>query len=386
MGPQFNGSLLRHRPPSGVVASDDMAPRTESADHTPILSAEGKLQLLGRISAWLRAHRRGGQIETMLKFLVEAEIKGEPAVTGQQSVEEAFPEEKRGSLNLPRLYGRARRYLCDYFAEATSEPVLLVIPSNTPWVTYVQNEHATTLDNVPTLVSSFWRPHTNSAGIRLIYSRSIFIRTAFSKFTRDVTINCPEDVPDGAEYAYSHVPAGEVQGVITLARWFHSQGDSPEVSDCRRGSYYHDMIRSAPSQSFIVFGSARSNGFVRTLQDVEKFDITVKDTNIVVATPTGPEKPTYEENQDNDAVYGYVVVTRLRRGSTWITLFHGNHSQAMYRLAQVLTDEEQLKEVYENIPSFAKAVPDRFQLLFEVEIDRRGETDPQRVLYITGRF
>ena len=126
----------------------------------------------------------------------------------------------------------------------------------------------------------------------------------------------------------------------------------------------------SPSPSFIVFGAPRANGFVSTIQRDARLHIVASTKTIRVGG-----KDAFEETQNDSSVIGYVIVTRIRRMGRLITLFHGNHGAAIAKLVDIHLDNNSLRNLYQNeIPELIDAyLPEQFQLLFEVEIDIRGE-------------
>jgi hypothetical protein len=359
----------------------------EGSDQSPSadVSAEKLRALAERFIATLS--KRSDQAPLVFRFLIEQHIlgripKGEE-IREQMKAKGQIPQQANA---VAPVVDRIRDRLAEYFAKHANENIRILIPKDQYGL--VLEPNTVVPDSVP-YAQQFWAPHKTPDGtLTIIYTEPLFMRNgAFTEFIRRVDVNARFELPPAQEFCYSHVPLGEVVATLKLVKWFSALGQQTSEEGCRKEIEYEDVMKASNSKSFIVLGAARANGFLSSLQLDANLAINADDDSILVREPVYPEKPSYRESQTAHNVTGYVIVTRLLRMGRCITLFHGNHGQAISRLVAIFLDEVLLRELYkEQLQDFlVSPLSQEFQLLFEVEMDHRGERVPHRTTLVARR-
>ncbi len=361
--------------------------------HPDVVSPSEKRDLCNRILSSKALPSRAPQAKQVIAFLFEMSIEGgEPqAKNVAEHMAEISPglklkSDQEQANAAAQVVRRVRKFFTRYYDENRGEKVRVDIPVGQYGLTFAFNTPAPQTRH---LVREFWAPHVAAKGpITIIYTEPLFTRNEdFTEFRRQVDINSDATPIIGQMFCYSHVPLGEVVATIKLAKKFW-EWDIDTTEYGARTNVPYDSYMKAPEGSFIVLGAPRANGFVSTLQRDAKLDIVVSDKEIILKRPLSskkdspsPKQPPFRESQTADTVVGYVVVTRLQKRGRWVTMFHGNHGQAISRLVEILLDEDETRKLYRaQIPELHGGfLPEYFQLLFRVEMDNRGESVPDVV-------
>jgi hypothetical protein len=358
--------------------------------HPDVLSPAAKRDLCNRIMSSKAIPPRSPQAQHLIPLLFESSIEGDvpQAKRLAEHMAKVSPGMKKKTDDeqanaVAQVVGRVREYFATYFAKHPEEEFCAEIPVGQYGLAFARHIPA---PHTKQHVHEFWAPHVAASGaVTIIYTEPLFTRNQdFTEFRRRVDVNSDATPIDGQKFCYSHVPLGEVVATLKLAKKFSEWGVRTVEYGTRTNVPYDSYIKSAPESSFIVLGAARANGFVSSLQHDANLDIVVSEQEIIVKDSA---QPPLKESQTANTVLGYVVVTRLQKKGCWVTMFHGNHGQAISRLVEILLDEDETRKLYAaDIPELQRGfLPERFQVLFRVEVDNRGESVPDGVRLVAKR-
>lgn len=367
-----------------MTRNDDGTPNAVG----PTISPQELRALCGRIVAFLS--RKAEKERILLPYIVEQHIAGRVPIGEELRQEMGAGGRPPAQVNAAaQVVVRIREKLDEYFAAHPEEKIRISIPVGEYGLAFALN---TLPPERRFYADEFWADHRSPAdAVTVIYTEPLFVRDKeFKEFTRRVNLNSRNsgsDLREGQEYVYSHVPLGEVVATLKLIKKFWGWRQTTLEQGCRREVEFDELIKASTSGSFIVLGAPRANGFIHSIQLDSELEISVAEDSVDVANAESPEEPSYAESTLRNIVTGYVVVTRLRRMSRYITMFHGNHGQAIARLVEIFVDDGELRTLYrEHLPELlAGSLPDQFQLLFRVTMDRRGERAPEKVELLAKR-
>lgn len=243
--------------------------------------------------------------------------------------------------------------------------------------------------------SLVWAPYIEDKwAIRIGYTIPVFARDPeTTSFYRDVRVNSEDDLNrnrangdaalDGRTACYAYVPLGEVGCTLRLLQWFHETHAKLKVGyfACFNSSTKANAIEPHPHTHFIIAGASRTNGVIASLQTSHAQDLSVELEQIAnrnVIPDTLGEEPTYSERKlPNGRIIAPCLVTRFRLATNQVvTIFSGNHGRAIQRVAELLSDDTQLRTFLSKqlADSLRCPFPEEWQLLFDVEIGELGSS------------
>jgi hypothetical protein len=367
-----------------------------------LLNQSAASRIIDEVVDWFR-HRVREQ--ELLKYLRDSKN----GYTAKEIAAHFFPSEMsspdaiRASIDSARqLIKRTRAALDQHYEDKGHSSPARVIILERPYRLDVVPRNPTPPQRPTSLV---WAPYIEDKwAIRIGYTIPVFARDSeTTTFYRDVRINSEDDFErnrlsgdaalDGRTACYAYVPLGEVGCTLRLLQWFHEAHRDLKVGyfSCFNSSTKANAIEPHAHTHFIIAGASRTNGLIASLQKSHVQDLSVELETIAnrkVIPDTRGEQPTYRERKlENGRIIAPCLVTRLRLATNQVvTVFSGNHGRAIQRLAELLSDDTQLRIflTQQFADSLRGPFPEEWQLLFDVEISEL-ESSADKCTLVTYR-
>jgi hypothetical protein len=237
-----------------------------------------------------------------------------------------------------------------------------------------------------TRVEHFWDSHCvgrpDREELLVVYTEPLFFWVKSQRcFVRFLDINwestdtIPDDLLKRAHEHYEredlvpsfhYKPSGEVAARDSLLRFLrrynvikHKQMQVNSLPS--RECPHNDSLWS---RNLIMLGNRRTNGLLRRLQDdrAEPLEMVLMDEDIACR-----RKPPCRDTPQ----LAYALLTRMRNRNPAgvVTMIGANHGRAAEKVAEFVTDEDQLNRFYSECGIDASRVlPETFQILFSVDI------------------
>jgi hypothetical protein len=282
------------------------------------------------------------------------------------------------------LVARLREKLDDFYRYTPlgkAAPVRLNLPKGTPYaIRLIENRHE--LDDA----EHFWDAHFGQNNKNLIiYTEPLFFWDKHNRcYIRFLDINSDRPEVDAQqirasipknhpahqlEPCFHYQSAGETQAQRILRKWFEQQDNKVRVEVSREcvEAWVWDY-------NLVILGNARSNRFLRELQD--GLAMVLRDDRITVRRTPEDKRPSEIEDlipstTRPGAYYVHAIVTRGlgRAQHRCVTLIAANHGRAIEKVAEFLTNPDNLKQLYRDLRlDPGEPLPLTFQWLFRLKL------------------
>jgi len=237
------------------------------------------------------------------------------------------------------------------------------------------------------LLRLFWRPYLDVRAVTFIaYGVPLFFRSADQTvFLRQADINVPGDAPPEkvGEICWPFVAHGDLLAANEVNRWLASQGVMVNFASFKADDGFRTLGHSTSNDAnVVVLGSTRVNGILQEYQRLEiggpkqspslylpfrlrLYDVVRVDEN---EQPVG--NPYAEEHGARTSSVPVVITRRPGMIRNWVTMIASNHGRAVHRAAQILTNANELHELFgdERLRGWIDNLPSHFQLVLRVTV------------------
>jgi hypothetical protein len=323
----------------------------------------------------------------ILEHLAEHSYREQRAVRTERYLAETFfPADYGGKIAMYVL--RLGNRLARYFASdaGLQQPYQMelvrgrhVDPGERYAIRFVLNGAA--------LLQSFWDPHLDRRVRTLVsYGVPLFVRKEdHSVFTRRVTMNIPSDAggaEDGGEICWPFVAHGDLLAAVELDRWLTARNIPTSLGAFKADDGLQMLGNlTASDLNVIALGSTRVNGILEQYQrlvlrakrgaEPRYLPFRLRMFDVVRVDHDEHSVATFVEEHHRGMSNVPVVITR-RSGAirNFITLIASNHGRAVFRAAQILTQENDLRELFadERLRGWTVAMPANFQIVLMVTV------------------
>jgi hypothetical protein len=168
--------------------------------------------------------------------------------------------------------------------------------------------------------------------------------------------------------ARNYVPVGEFRAILGLTKWFARHKVAVDSK-----AFHHAEYDDIPKVNLILLGPPRCNPIMSLLQ--RRFHYQMQDSSIRVKSPTRTELNCFQDSIADEGIGDYecaqavhVLVTRLPHPadkSLTVTSIASDHTRAILRVCEVLTNEPELASLLKN-PNSRSC--ETFQMVFKTEV------------------
>jgi hypothetical protein len=346
---------------------------------------EAQEQLLRRILA-SRQFAHADLLKRVLRYL--ADRSSEAAAPAPKEYEIAVEAMGRPASFDPRTdpivrvsLGSVRERLLSFFAtEGRQETLRMEIPKGQYRVVFSDAPRGIPPVERVNALARFRQPYfSGDAANIIVYTEPLFFRDDSGRYFRDWSVN---DLATGRDEirsrfrgfnfkeicpVFHYLSAGEMHCLLSITRMFHELGVPVETRNSRNATW-HELSHG----NLILLGSPRTNEFLESLQG--DYPLIVRHDSIRLRSSGKKSGCTYRGKRFKDGrlmrMTEYAVVTR-RPGlvsGRWVTTIAANHGRAIEGAGHVLTLEDRVRELVEQMHLKASAaVPEAFQLLMKVD-------------------
>ena len=228
--------------------------------------------------------------------------------------------------------------------------------------------------------------------ITILYTHPLFYRHPTERFmVRDQNVNdSAYDIPLEESKVITpeltairhYVSVGEMDCVMRLSQFFWER----QIRPACEVEHLKNQWPSVSQDNLIVIGNVRTNWLIRQTEErIEKdeikgFDFRVQPHRIEIHQPREREQQFYDDltpsKHDPLNRTVYAVLTRLpsRTPGQWVTVLAANNGWAFKAVAEFITDNDCLKRLAKESGIIEGGrCPERFQILFEVDVDEKEQ-------------
>lgn len=248
--------------------------------------------------------------------------------------------------------------------------------------------------NKSALSRIFWRPYLSERFETFIaYGVPLFIRGADQKkFTRYADVNVRSAVKSehrdqpSDQVCWPFVAHGDLLAVFNIYRWLREQGVRVDYADFTAGDVLGSLSRATEDDAGVIaLGSTRVNGILKGYQKLplrlrkgsrRHLPFRVRLYDVLEYDEEDQHIDTHVEEHDRIESSIPVVITRRRGVKRNIaTLIASNHGRAVQRTAEILTNEDELQELFEDerLQTWLPKLPTHFQILLRVSVSTQED-------------
>ena len=234
----------------------------------------------------------------------------------------------------------------------------------------------------PHPVAQFWSGHgTLSDPTHLVWAEPLvfYENTKGNRsYVRYLDLNDPGNVPKThpakkLRLCYGYQSSGDIESVHLLEQEFAKQ----KIGTHRRliRGLAQDGVRACHA---VIIGNGRMNPHVGLFQ--QGLDFTVESDHARLKKKSGEKQLfDYSPTPELEKYPAYVILTRAPHHHKTLTMISGNQGRAVQRVVETLVSDDLLEYVWSHIGGAAlDAWPSKFQLLFEVQVQRSEFVDDYR--------
>jgi hypothetical protein len=285
--------------------------------------------------------------------------------------------------------GRLRKHLDKFFAEQPEGRRCvqrLVIAQELVEGGRTPNPYALRLGRNRFPVEQFWSPHAVGETSLVWTEPLVFYDRKNRAYVRYLDLNSDSSDPVEVSKLFAGRPhpaksmipcfgyqsSGDIVSVYQLERSLNMLGIAT-TRVLTRDSVERDVV----GKNTVIVGNARMNTYVAEFQ--KGSELMVGPKSVTLATPGKKEPAEYvdyepaEQGGRRQCAYG--VLTRrpnFNHGKT-VTMIAANHGRAIEKIAEYITADGDLEQLWEMMGQQRSSWPSRFQALFEVEVTRERQ-------------
>jgi hypothetical protein len=230
----------------------------------------------------------------------------------------------------------------------------------------------------PHPVAQFWDQHGSlSDPVYLVWAEPLVFyddSKGHRTYVRYLDLNDPGNVPKshpayGLRPCYGYQSSGDIESVYLLEKAFAKLRIGAERRLIRGKTQDAVIGRHA-----VVIGNSRMNPQVGLFQ--RGLDFKIEADHAKLDVPRRERLLDYVPIPELEKQPAYVVLTRAPLDHKKLTMISGNQGRAIQRVIEALVKDELLERVWNHIggPQH-NAWPSKFQVLFEVAVQRNGFVD-----------
>jgi hypothetical protein len=234
----------------------------------------------------------------------------------------------------------------------------------------------------------FWLPYLDERLPTFIaYGVPLFVRNSNQTiFTRYADVNVQSDFKSNDssdEICWPFVAHGDLLATMELHRWLAGQGISVNFGPFKAGDDLHTLLQmTSGDANVIALGSIRVNGILDAYQRLplraargdapKSFPFRLRLYDVVQLDNREKEVGTPHEEEKSATMSSVPVVISRRKGAirNSVTLVASNHGRAVSRACQILTNEDEIHELFQDqrLQPWLIDLPTNFQILLRVNI------------------
>jgi hypothetical protein len=287
--------------------------------------------------------------------------------------------------------GRLRKHLDKFFSEQAEGrrcvQRLVIVQESSGDSGRTANPYVIRLERNTFPVEQFWSSHAEG-GTALVWTEPlVFYDRKHRAYVRYLDLN--SDTSDPVEVAkllggrphparhmipcFGYQSSGDIVSIYQLERSLTALGIATTRVLTR-----DSVERTVVGKNTVIVGNARMNSYVAEFQ--KGLEMTVEPKSVRVTT-SGKKEPVeyfdYEPSieQANRRQCAYGVLTRrpnFYHGKT-VTMIAANHGRAIEKIAEYITSDADLEQLWVMLGPQRSSWPSRFQALFEVEVTRERQ-------------
>lgn len=245
--------------------------------------------------------------------------------------------------------------------------------------------------NRTALARIFWQPHLDERyRTFLAYGIPLFIRnTEQTIFTRYVDVNSQADeklksrMGETDEVCWPFVTHGDLQATIECLRWLADRDVRVQFAAFNASDQLHALEKATRDDANVIaVGSTRVNGILDEYQRLEllrtkgnarrflPFRVRTYDVIEIDDREELVGRPFEEHRKGGTSIVPVVITRRLGAKRNSVTLIASNHGRAVHRVAELLTHDDELHDLFQDprLQAWLPELPAQFQILLCVTV------------------